>query len=250
MQPTETRLLLNEKGIKRIQFIVGDLLYVVRAVNNKHFVVLSAIESQQAAATEDTTAAIEQLLDYVATYPNDGILFRKSDMILAAHADAGFINESRSRSRSGAHIFLSENEPKPKLNGPVFKIIQIIKTVIASAAEVEMAALTITAKKMIPLRHTLIKMGWTQPQTPIQTDNSISVEFTNKTIVNKATKLEDMKLWWLRDIESQEQFRYIGRQGLKMKEITAQSIILQFIMKQREKIHTWSNFPFLHILST
>ena len=63
----------------------------------------------------------------MATYPNDGILFRKSDMILAAHADAGFLNESRARSRSGAHIFLSENEPKPKLNGRILTIAQIIK---------------------------------------------------------------------------------------------------------------------------
>ena len=90
------------------------------------------------------------------TYPNDGILFRKSDMILAAHADAGFLNESRARSRSGAHIFLSENEPKPKLNVPVLKIAQIIKTVMASAEEVEIAALFITSKKMIPLRHKFI----------------------------------------------------------------------------------------------
>ena len=92
----------------------------------------------------------------MATYPNDGILFRKSDMILAAHADAGFLNESRARSRAGAHIFLSENEPKPKLTGPILPIDQIIKTVMASAAEAEMAALFITAKKMIPLCNTLI----------------------------------------------------------------------------------------------
>ena len=109
-------------------------------------------------------------------------------MILVAHADAGFLNESISRSRAGAHILLSENESKPKLNGPVLKIAQIIKTVMASATEVEMAALFITAKKMIPLRHTLIEMGWSQPQTPIQTYNSIAVGFTNKNIVNKATK--------------------------------------------------------------
>ena len=63
----------------------------------------------------------------MATYPNDGILFRKSDMILAAHADAGFLNEPRARSRAGAHIFLSENEPKPKRNGPILTIAQIIK---------------------------------------------------------------------------------------------------------------------------
>ena len=56
-------------------------------------------------------------------------------MILAAYADAGFMNESRDRSRAGAHIFLSENEPKPKLNGTILTIAQIIKTVIALAAE-------------------------------------------------------------------------------------------------------------------
>ena len=71
---------------------MGDLLYVGRAVNKKLLVALIVIGAQQAAATEDTSAAIGKLLDYMATYPNDGILFRKSDMILAAHADAGFIN--------------------------------------------------------------------------------------------------------------------------------------------------------------
>ena len=67
MQPTDTSPLLNEKGIKRIQGIVGDLLYVGRAVNNKLPVALIEIGAQQSASTEDTTAAIEKLLEYVAT---------------------------------------------------------------------------------------------------------------------------------------------------------------------------------------
>ena len=146
VQPTNTIQTLNEKGMKRIQGIVGAKIYVVRAVNNKLLVALSAIGAQQAAAIEDTAAAIEELLNYVATYPNDVILFRNSDMILAAHVDAGFLNKSRARSRAGAHIFLSENEPKPKLDGPILTIAQIIKTAMASAAEVEIAALYITAK--------------------------------------------------------------------------------------------------------
>ena len=171
MQPTDTIPPLNDKCIKIFQGIVGALLYVGRAVNNKLLVALSAIGAQQVAATEETAASIQQLLDYVATYPDAGILFRKSDMILVAHAEAGFLNDSRARSRAGAHIFFSENEPKPKLNGPILTIAQIIKTVMASAAEAEMASLYITAKKMIPLRNTLIEMGWPQPQTPIQTDN-------------------------------------------------------------------------------
>ena len=107
VQPTDTSKPLNEKGIKIIKGIVGALLYVGRAVNTKLLVALSAIGYQQAAATEDTAAEIEQLIYYVATYPNDGILFRKSDMILAAHADAGFFNESRARSRAGAVNIIS-----------------------------------------------------------------------------------------------------------------------------------------------
>ena len=106
MQPADTNPPLNEKVIKRIQGIVVDLLYVGRAVNNKILLALSAIGTKQAAATKETAVAIEQLLDYVATYPNYVILFRKSDMILAAHADAGFLNKSRARIRAGAHISL------------------------------------------------------------------------------------------------------------------------------------------------
>ena len=135
----------------------------------------------------------------MATYPDDGILFRKSDIILAAQAEAGLPKKSRARSISGAHIFLSENDLKPKLNGTVLTIAQIIKTVMVSSAEAEVSALYITAENIIPLRNTLIEMVWTQPQTPIQTYNSTAVGFTNKKIVNKATKSADVKLWWLRD---------------------------------------------------
>ena len=78
-------------------------------------------------------------------------------------------------------------------------ISQIIKAMMDSAAESEMAELYITAKNMIPLRNTLIKIGWPQPKSLIQTDNSAAVGFTNKTIINKATKSADMKLRWLRD---------------------------------------------------
>ena len=86
LQPNDDIPPLNDKGIKIVQGIVGALLYIGRAVNNKLLVALSSIGDQQAAATEETKDAIENLLDYVATYPDDGILFRKSDMILSAHA--------------------------------------------------------------------------------------------------------------------------------------------------------------------
>ena len=77
-------------------------------------------------------------------------------MILAAHSDAGFHNESKGHSRSGAHIFLSEDDPIPRWNGHILSISQVIKFVMTSASEAELAALYITAHKLVPMRQTLI----------------------------------------------------------------------------------------------
>eukprot|EP00804_Cyclotella_cryptica_P030727 CCRYP_009139-RA/>CCRYP_009139-RA protein AED:0.22 eAED:0.22 QI:0/0/0/1/0/0/4/0/733 len=93
---------LDADGIKRVQGIVGALLYYARAVDNKLLYTLSDIGSEQAAATTRTNQKVHQLLDYCATYPNDGITFRASKMILGAHADAAFLNASNSRSRAAA----------------------------------------------------------------------------------------------------------------------------------------------------
>jgi hypothetical protein len=119
-------------------------------------------------------------------------------MILCAHADAGFLNKTNSCSCAGAHIYLSENDPFPRFNRAVLSIAQIIKFVMASAAEVELAALFVTVWEMIMHRQTLIEMGWPQPKSPIQTDNSTAAGVTNKTIVPCRAKMMDMRLRWLR----------------------------------------------------
>ena len=54
---------------------------------------LSGIGAQQASATEKILKAINQLLDYSATYPDDGILYLSSYMVLTARSDARFDNE-------------------------------------------------------------------------------------------------------------------------------------------------------------
>ena len=81
---------LDNQGKKRIQGIVGALLYYGRAVENKLIVDLSSIVSQQDTTTERTKEAINHLIDYCATYPADRILYRSRDMVLCAHSNAGF----------------------------------------------------------------------------------------------------------------------------------------------------------------
>ena len=91
-------------------------------MNNKILISLSSIGTQQAAYTEDTAAAVKQLLEYVDTYHDDGITYQASDMTLVDHSDASYLNESNTCSQSGAHIFISEDNHVPKLNGPILTI--------------------------------------------------------------------------------------------------------------------------------
>ena len=102
----DVRPKLDKAGILCVQSIVGAALFYGCAVDKKIMVAINTIGTQQALDTEATNDAVHQLLNYLAMYPNDGILYRSSDMILAAYSDAGFHNESKGRSCAGAHIFL------------------------------------------------------------------------------------------------------------------------------------------------
>ena len=135
----------------RVQSIVGALMFYGRAIDNKILVSLSELGQHQSASTQATNNAILQLLDYVATYPSDGITFRSSKIILSAHSDALYLNITKARIRAGAHIMLSENVSVLSYNRPILTIAQIIRNVMLSATESELAGLLICAKEMVPL---------------------------------------------------------------------------------------------------
>ena len=109
-----------------------------------------------------------QLLDYLATYPENGITYRASGMLLAGHANTAYLNVSKALSRAGAYIMILEDAPVPAHNGLVLTIAQIIKNVMSSTAEQELARRFTIAKEMILICKALIEMGWPQPKTPIQ----------------------------------------------------------------------------------
>ena len=153
-----TSPILDATGLKCIQAIVVEVRFYVWAVYNNIYVALNSIVYQQATATESTNEASNHLLEYLATCPNDGIVYRAIIMVLATHIDAGFQNESKGCSQAGAHVFLDEHEPVPHWNGPILTIAQVIKFVMSSAAKAELGAIFITSKELVPLRHTLIDM--------------------------------------------------------------------------------------------
>ena len=134
-------------------------------------------------------------------------------MILAAHADASYLSEPNARSRAGGHIFLSSNVQYPQNNGAILSIAQVIRNVMASAAEAELGALYIVARECVYIRLILEEMGHPQPPTPLQTDNSTADSVVNNKIQPKRLKAMDMRFHWLRDREARRQFRIYWRSG-------------------------------------
>jgi len=94
---------------------------------------------------------IKWLLDYAATNPNAILTYKKSDMVLAVPSDASYLSEPAVRSRVGGHFFCSSDVEDPPDNGAVLNISKILKTVMSSAAEAELGALYINARKAIPM---------------------------------------------------------------------------------------------------
>ena len=107
----DSSLALDKKGVLQVQLIVGALMYCAISLDNKLLASLSAIGSYQDSATEKPFKAINQLLDYCATYPDDGIVYRSSDIILTLMQDS--IMKQKQEAEQGAISFYLKMNPLP-----------------------------------------------------------------------------------------------------------------------------------------
>jgi len=79
--------------------------------------------------------------------------------------------------------------------------------------EAETAGLFHNAQRTIPIRRILIALGHSQPPTPIKTDNSTAHGFTYDNINQKRSKSWDMRYYWLRDKQNQQQLDIFWEKG-------------------------------------
>jgi hypothetical protein len=175
---------------------------------------LNDISTEQTKATEKTQAAVNQLLDYLATHPDATIRYHKSDMILHIHSDASYLSVSHPRSRLGSLFYCGNNPPQAdKFNGFILNAAAVIKNVVASAAESEVWACFQNAQSGAPLRVTRTELGHQQPATPLRTDTSTAFGILNETINQKRSKAMDMRYHWLTDRVRQKKFNVFWRPG-------------------------------------
>ena len=218
----DTSAPLNANGIKRLQEIIGVLLYYARAIDSTMLVALGTLASAQTKGTEATARAAAQLLDYAATHPDAVLQYNASDMILHVHSDASYLSEKEARSRAGGLFFLSsrpsttpDSDPPPPLNGAIHIVSSIMRNVLASATEAEVGALFHNCQDACMLRTTLDEMGHPQPATRVQTDNACAEGIVNNTVRQRRSKAIDMLFYWVGDRVKLGQFIVHWKKGVE-----------------------------------
>ena len=211
--PEDTSPPLPPEGIKRIQEAVGMFAWYSRSTDPIMAKTLSSIAGRQSKATEQLKKELHQFLDYCATHPDERVRYVASDMTLALHSDASHLSEPGSKSRAAGHFYLTTNDHRDLNNGAILTLSKIIKWVMGSASESEVAALFYNCKAALPLRLALQEMGHQQPKTPTITDNSTAEGLINKTMVPKKAKNYDLRFNWLKCREAQKQFDLIWKKG-------------------------------------
>ena len=187
---------LNDIRKKRVQQVVGSLLYYARVVDLTMLMALSSIVQEKSKVTEGMEARVNQLLDYCALHPEATIHFYASKMILNIHSDALYLSEPNSRSRASENYFLGWmpcwGDPI-RINGTVLTLCNVLRCVAASVAEAELGALFMNCKEGSILCPILKEMGHKHPPTPVHCDNSTAVSIANDTVKRQRSRSMEMQ---------------------------------------------------------
>jgi hypothetical protein len=204
---------LPPAGIKRLQEIVGVMLYYARAVDGTMLPAVNYIGSRQAQPTQRVMNDAMRLMAYAAAFPNNELVFTACDMILYGQADCSFLSRPEARSVAGGIEYLGNKGQPTQINGAIHAFSSIIPVVVASVAEGEYGAGYMLATHAIGSRHVLEFFGYPQPPTLIMGDNECAVGLANNTLKIKRSKSINMQFHWLRDRIRQGQFEYQWRRG-------------------------------------
>jgi hypothetical protein len=225
--------------IKRIQQIVGTIMYYARAVDITTLVALSSIAAEQAQATEQTEQHVHTLLDYLATHNNATIRYVASDMVLNIHSDASYLSEPRARSRLGGTYFMGSLPEAGKpihINGPIQVHASICKFVVTSAAEAELGALFYNIQEGTILRLALEELGHPQPPTPIHCDNITAVGIANDTVKKQRSRAMEMRFFRVTDQVSLGNFNVTWHPG---QENLADYFTKHFEARHHQAVRPW-----------
>ena len=94
-------------------------------------------------------------------------------MLLSLHSDSSYLSEPDAKDRAAGHFFLGNHNNEDFDNGAIITLSKIIKHVMTSALEAEIAALFDNCKAVAPLRVTLEE--WDTPNPRLKSQLTIQV---------------------------------------------------------------------------
>ena len=145
---------MTPKQKLQLQRIVGKFLYFARATNETMGQGLNQL-STKSEGSETTLTAQQHFLDYCCWNQEPVKLYKASDVILFVESDASYLTAPGSKSRAGVYSYLG-NTDESIINGSILYLTTIIKNVMASAVEADIAALFLNARLAISLHTALI----------------------------------------------------------------------------------------------
>ena len=204
---------LTASEVTEVQEIVGCFLWYGRVIDSTFLPAVNAINSEMVDPTQRLLRDCERLLAYAASYPDNSLVYRASDMILEAQTDASYLSRSRSRSVVGGLGYLGSGGSAGIPNGAIFTHSAVLDVVVASAGEAEYGAAFTIAQKAEFSRTILAAIGHPQPATVLYCDNQCAIGLANDTVKQRRSKSVDMRYHWLRDRVRQDHFSVIWLSG-------------------------------------
>jgi hypothetical protein len=130
-------------------------------------------------------------------------------MVMNVHSDAPYLSEAKASSQSCGHFFMGwqpkDGEPFC-LNGAFHVSANILRFVVASAAEAELRALYHNCQTGIVFQQTLKAMGHMQPKMPVHCNNATAVGIANNTVKCQHLRLMEMRFFWISDKVAQDMY--------------------------------------------
>ena len=146
--------------------VIGCLLYYVGALDYTILVALNTLSLTQAKLTTKTKQLCNHQLNYCATYPNVGLRYQASAMILHIDSDASYLIVCKAKSRIVGYFYLNNKPSNTINNAPILVKCRTLKHVVTSSAECEIAGVFHNTKTTSPIQYILNEIGHKQPPTP------------------------------------------------------------------------------------
>ena len=140
----ETPIPMPEKT-KFVQQFTGTLSHAARTVRHDLLPAVNEIASTQSAPTSKTMQQVDRLSNYIARFPKGSVIYKATEMILAAMYDSAL--KPHGRHKVGSLIYhRNKNDPPEKIGNIIEVLCKLPHEVVASIAEGEYCSQFITGQ--------------------------------------------------------------------------------------------------------